>query len=149
MKIGNTAPDFIFIGDVHAPGYENKNKPHNLSDVESEYTLVVFGASWCPHCPKELALIKQLYKKWEAQNVEVVFISLDTEPQMFQSFSSVFPFISICDYKKWDSEIVKEYHVFATPTFFLLNDQRKIVLKPTSVKQMDAWVDWYLVKGNK
>jgi hypothetical protein len=68
---------------------------------------------------------------------------------MFSSFASVFPFISICDYKKWDSEVVKNYHVFATPTYFLLDYKQKIVLKPGSAKQMDAWVDWYLVKGNK
>jgi len=30
----------------------------------------------------------------------------------------------------------------------LLDEQRKILLRPNSVKQMDAWVDWYLVQGN-
>jgi hypothetical protein len=30
----------------------------------------------------------------------------------------------------------------------LLDKNRKIILRPNSVKQMDAWVDWYLVKGN-
>jgi hypothetical protein len=38
--------------------------------------------------------------------------------------------------------------VFGTPTMYLLDKNRKIILRPNSVKQMDAWVDWYLVKGN-
>ncbi|PLX25281.1 MAG: hypothetical protein C0599_00930 [Salinivirgaceae bacterium] len=147
MKIGNTAPDFVFMGDVSAPGY-NQMKPHKLSDIEADYTLLVFGASWCPHCPQELAQIKQLYSKWKSQSVEVVFVSLDTDQQIFKSFSTVFPFISICDYKKWESDVVKNYHVFATPTYFLLDYKRNIVLKPSTAEQMDAWVDWYLVKGN-
>jgi hypothetical protein len=49
----------------------------------------------------------------------------------------------------WEGQIVKDYYVFGTPTLFLLDEQRKILLRPNSVKQMDAWVDWYLVQGNK
>jgi hypothetical protein len=39
--------------------------------------------------------------------------------------------------------------VFGTPTIYLLDQQREILLRPISVQQMDAWVDWFLVKGNK
>jgi len=27
---------------------------------------------------------------------------------------------------------------------FLLNEKREILLRPTSVSQMDAWVDWII-----
>ena len=50
--------------------------------------------------------------------------------------------------KKWGGQIVKDYYVFGTPTMFLLDEKRKILLRPNSLKQMDAWVDWYLVQGN-
>jgi hypothetical protein len=53
-----------------------------------------------------------------------------------------------CDFKKWESPIVKSYYVFGTPTLFLLSNERKILLRPNSVKQMDAWVDWFLIQGN-
>ena len=49
---------------------------------------------------------------------------------------------------EWNSPIAKDYYVFGTPTMFLLDNNRKIILRPNSVNQMDAWVDWYLVKGN-
>jgi hypothetical protein len=32
---------------------------------------------------------------------------------------------------------------------FLLDKKREILLRPKSVKQMDAWVDWALVEGNQ
>jgi hypothetical protein len=89
------------------------------------------------------------YSKWKSQNVEVVFISLDEDKEQFKSFVKDFPFISVCDYQKWKSPIVNDYYVFGTPTLYLLNDKREILLRPNSVKQMDAWVDWYLVQGNK
>ncbi|MBP7102274.1 MAG: AhpC/TSA family protein [Bacteroidales bacterium] len=149
MKKGNTAPDIEFKSDVFAPAYVTSNIPQSLSDIKSNYIVVVFGASWCPQCPQELSKISGLYKKWKEQSVEVVFVSLDESEKIFKSFAGIFPFISICDYQKWESDIVKSYYVFATPTIYLLNDKREILLRPNSVSQLDAWVDWYLIQGNK
>jgi hypothetical protein len=50
--------------------------------------------------------------------------------------------------KKWQSPIANDYYVFGTPTMFLLDKKRTILLRPNSVKQMDAWVDWFLIQGN-
>ena len=149
MKPSNTAPDFAFRGDVFASGYGPSDIPGKLSDLNSEYTLVVFGASWCPGCPEELSQIAGLYKNWKAYGVEVVFVSLDEDRQNFKNFAGNFPFISLCDYQKWGSPVVKSYHVFATPTLYLLDSKREILLRPNSARHMDAWVDWYLVQGNK
>ncbi len=149
MKPGNAAPDFAFRGNVLAPGYGQSEIPGKLSDLNSEYTLVVFGASWCPGCPEELSKIASLYENWKAYGVEVVFVSLDEEKQVFESFAGIFPFISICDYQKWESPAVKSWHVFATPTLYLLDSKREILLRPNSARHIDAWVDWYLVQGNK
>jgi hypothetical protein len=80
--------------------------------------------------------------------MEVVFISLDEKEKEYQQFIGLFPFISLCDFKKWNSPIVESYYVFGTPTMFLLNNKREILLRPNSVKQMDAWVDWFLIQNN-
>jgi thiol-disulfide isomerase/thioredoxin len=149
MKKGNIASDIIFTNDYYAPGYDVNRLPKKISDLKSKYTVVVFGASWCKKCTEELPEMAKLYSKWKSQNVEVVFISLDEDKEQFKSFVKDFPFISVCDYQKWKSPIVNDYYVFGTPTLYLLNDKREILLRPNSVKQMDAWVDWYLVQGNK
>lgn len=149
MKKGNIAPDFAFKGDYLAPGYIPANSPKKLSDIKSKYTVVVFGASWCPTCPEEISQIARLYNKWKTYKVEVIFVSLDEDQSVFKNFAGIFPFISICDYQKWNSPVVIAYHVFATPTMYLLDDKRQILLRPNSVKQLDSWVDWYLVQGNK
>jgi thiol-disulfide isomerase/thioredoxin len=146
MKKGNTAPDIRFASEIRAPGFNPV--PEKLSDLKATYTVVVFGASWCETCKKEVPEIASLYGKWKANGVEVVLVSLDESKDAFQSFVKDFPFISTCDFKKWEGQMVQDYYVFGTPTMFLLDASRKILLRPTSVKQMDAWVDWYLVKGN-
>ena len=90
MKKGNTAPDIAFNDDIFALGYENTTITEKLSDIKSDYTVVVFGASWCPQCPGELSKISELYKKWKAQGVEVIFISLDTDKELFKNFQAYF-----------------------------------------------------------
>ena len=143
MKKGNTAPDIIFGGDVFRSGSVILT-PHCLSDIQATYKVVVFGASWCPKCTEELAQLPPLYKKWKSKGIEVVFISLDTDEKSFKGFSSMFDFISVCDYEKWENKAVTDYRVFATPTLFLLDKDDKIILRPNSVKQIDAWVDYYI-----
>jgi hypothetical protein len=44
--------------------------------------------------------------------------------------------------------VTQDYYVFGTPSYYLLDDKRKIILKPNSTAHVDAWVDWVLVKGN-
>lgn len=149
MKKGNTAPEIEFGSEIYAPNYTTGKIPRRLSEINSDYTVVIFGASWCPQCPVELAQLVRSYPVLKSQNMEVVFVSLDENRSNFQNFTKVFPFISICDYKKWESAAVKNFHVFATPTIYLLDHKREILLRPNSVSQLDEWVDWYLVKGNK
>jgi len=149
MKKGSIAPDIVFNTDNFAPGYTSTDFPQKLSELTRKFTLVVFGASWCPKCTEELAEIVYHYPKWEENDIEVVFISLDEDKEAYHNFVRDFPFISNSDFKKWDSPFVNDYYVFGTPTMYLLDEKRTILLRPNSVKQMDAWVDWYLVKANK
>lgn len=140
MKAGNTAPDILLAGDVYKNG-SPVISPSRLSEVASNYKLVVFGASWCPSCAEEMAQLLPLYGKWKAKGIEVVFISLDTEKKAFQEFTSVFPFISTCDYKKWDTQAAKDYFVFASPTIFLLDNTGKIKFRPKSTAHLEAFIN--------
>lgn len=149
MKKGNTASDIVFTGDVLSPGLIVHTLPKSLFELKSKYKVVIFGASWCVHCSVALQEISKYYSKWKQQGVEVVFISLDDDEQTFMNFAQEFPFNSICDYKKWESKAVKDYHIYATPTIYLLDNKHEIVLNPRSAQQLNAWIDWYLVKGNE
>jgi thiol-disulfide isomerase/thioredoxin len=148
MKIGNSAPDISMGNSSYLNGMK-QNMFNSLSNLTTPYTLVVFGASWCPNCMEELPKLVQNYVKWRNLGVEVMYVSLDTEPASFEQAVKSYPFFAYCDYKKWESNVVKDYYVFGTPTFYLLNEKREILLRPNSVNQMDEWVDWYLGSGNK
>jgi thiol-disulfide isomerase/thioredoxin len=145
MKKGVVAPDILFEGELIAPASSGIHPAHTnlrkLSDFNNKFIVVVFGASWCQTCHTELSQIANYYPQWKNKDVEVVFVSLDTNQQHFQDFSGNFPFVSFCDFKKWESPAVKAYHVFATPTIYLLDANRKIILRPNSVQHLAAWLD--------
>lgn len=148
MKKGNIAPDIQFNGDNFSPSYNSENFPKSLSDIKTKYTLIVFGASWCPKCTEEIPEITTFYAKWKEKGVEVVFVSLDEDESAYKKFVKNFPFISTCEYKKWESKSAKDYFIFATPTMYLLDRNREIILRPISVKQVDTWVDYYAANRN-
>jgi len=137
MKVGNTAPDIDLYTATSV--YSNIKK---LSDIKSNYTLVVFGASWCPKCAKEIPEINQYYPKWKDKGVEVLFVSLDNEKNEYTQFVKELLFPSSCDFKKWETKAAQDYYVFSTPTLFLLDKERKIILRPNSIEHVDAWVKY-------
>jgi hypothetical protein len=98
---------------------------------------------------EELPKLIQNYVQWRNLGVEVVYVSLDTQSQVFDQAVKTYPFFAYCDFKKWESQVVQDYYVFGTPTFYLLNNKREIILRPNSIDQVNAWVDWFLVQGNK
>jgi len=140
LKLGNRAPDFVFTGDV----YRNKtwtSTTFNLTEVNAKYKILVFGASWCAKCVEEVPEIIQHYPQWKSMGAELIFISLDEDPELFKSFVRVIPGISLCDYSIWEGRVAQDFHVFATPTIFLLDANHSILLRPLTVFQLNAWLE--------
>jgi len=143
MKKGNIAADMVF----DKTNFVNpKITLTKLSDIKSNYTVVVFGASWCPKCNEELPEIAKRYDKWKSKGIEVIFVAIEEGRNSFIDFAESLPFPSYSDGKKWESKIVKDYYIFSTPTMFLLDSKREIILRPNSVNQMDAWVNRCLIQ---
>lgn len=143
MKKGEIAPNIMFEGDVLSRG-EPIDSLKSIADVESDYKVIFFGSSWCSACAEELAMLHTNYPKWKDKGVEVVFISLDTEKSVFSNFVQPFAFLSFCSYKKWDTQAVEDYFVYATPTLFLLSKSNEILLRPSTLDQLNAWINYNL-----
>ena len=147
MKVGTQVPEIQFAGDVLLQGKPN-SFPTRLSEVSAPYRLVIFGASWCPACTEEMTQLIPLYEKWNKLGLEAIFVSLDTDPTAFKAYSEGMPFIAFSDYKKWDTKAVADYYVSSSPSFYLIDQAGKLLLRPLSAKQIDAWVDWKMSGGN-
>ena len=116
LAIGNNAPEIQVTDD--------KGNITKLSEVNSEYTLILFYASWCPHCIAILPEIKEIYtglKKKNPKLLEIIAISLDTTKTDWLNLivKGQYNWINYSDFKSWDSKIAKDYFVYATPTMIL------------------------------
>lgn len=127
LKVGNTAPDIQLT------------PTKKLSDLDSNI-LLVFGSSSCPACKKELVELLQYDKGWEEKEIEVVYLSLDTDKESFEAAYKNTPWPVYCDFKGWKTQAAIDYYVNATPTYLLLNKNREILIHPRSLAHVNAWV---------
>jgi thiol-disulfide isomerase/thioredoxin len=129
MAIGNTAPDIVL------------QNGKSLSAIAATYKLVVFGASWCPNCQRDYPSLVGAYKRIKGKyDVEFVYVSLDTDKKVFGEFFKEAPFSVYCDWKGWESDPVKAYYMVATPTYFLLDSDLKIVAKPKTPEEAMEYI---------
>lgn len=135
MAEGETALDIDFGEFTYTPEGVNAKK---LSEIDADYKLVVFAAGWCSHCTEDLPKIAAYYLTLKQKNVQVLLVSLDTNKEDFANFAAGFPFISTTDYKKWDGQAALDYQVYATPSYFLLDRDLKIVKRLISADHVKA-----------
>ena len=130
VSVGTKAPDFSIM-----------DEKLNLYQLPSDFTLLVFWASWCPHCVEELPTLKKVVDEAQknGKNIMVVAISLDTDQKQWQQFveqNQLSTWVNISDFKSWNGTIPKRYNIYATPTLFLLDKDKKIIAKLETVQQL-------------
>tara|TARA_B110000090_G_C13393458_1_gene450339 strand:+ start:2826 stop:4163 length:1338 start_codon:yes stop_codon:yes gene_type:complete len=126
LKIGNTAPDIQLT--------KTKKLSHYQQPV-----LLVFGASSCANCKEEALELVTYYDTWHLEaNLEVVYISVDTDKKACNAFYKNAPWQTFCSFKGLETQAVKDYFVNATPTYILLDKQQKIRAHPKNLPHVNA-----------
>ena len=140
ISIGKIAPE-MEVPDV-------KGKPVKLSGINSEYTLVVFYASTCPHCAAMTPRLKDLYDKQKPKRFEVMSVSIDTSRTEWTNFirEQKLNWINVSDLKGFAGKSADDFNIYATPTMFLLDREKKILSKPVSLMELEqALRDYKLI----
>ncbi|MEI8203577.1 MAG: thioredoxin-like domain-containing protein [Bacteroidota bacterium] len=131
LGIGKTAPNIQFI---NSDGNEFR-----LSDIKSEYVLLIFWGTWCPHCDALLPKIRALYTEGLSRSkLDILAFAIDTSKTAFYETikKNKYDWYNTTDLKGWESPMVTDFHIFATPTLFLLDKNRKIISRPTNFEQL-------------
>jgi len=117
---GQTAPDFQL-----AP--VGGGKAFNLSQFKGKPVVLVFWATWCPPCRREIPALKDLYQTYTAKGVQVVTVTINfrqNEQDVIQFRQKYeLPYIIL-----WDKEnkVSEDWGVDGIPTNFVL-DRKGVV----------------------
>jgi peroxiredoxin len=130
LKIGTVVPNIILP--------DEDGKSIDLSRIETEKILILFYSSKCPHCITSISELIKLYDNQKQKTVEVLAISLDENRNEWTKFieDNKLNWLNVSDLKGWTGKSVEEYYIYATPTMFLLNKERKIESKPLGIDEI-------------
>jgi thiol-disulfide isomerase/thioredoxin len=150
-QLGLAAPGLI----INTPD----DKKISLYDQKSNYTLVAFWDPTCSHCKIEIPRLDSFYKTgWKDLQVKIFSVNIN-----FKELDAWKTFIKENHLQDWihayqtEADLNKEiqaglpttirqlYDVYKTPTFYLLDSNKKIIAKNLSLEQFND----FLVNTNK
>jgi thiol-disulfide isomerase/thioredoxin len=133
FKIGSLVPNIILP--------DSSGLLVKLNKIDAEKTLIIFYASWCPHCQKLLPQIYDFYKNQSEKKFEAMAVSIDTTRADWLNFvkTNDLNWLNVSDLEGWDGQAVLDYYIYATPTMFLVDGDTKLIKMITSLEELKTY----------
>lgn len=129
-KVGQDVPDFSFktIG----------GKSYQMSELKGKTVLLVFFATWCAPCMKELPLIeKEIWEKYKAKDFMLIALGRNHTMAEIQKFNAKkgfsFPLAPDPEHKIY-GKFFKQY----IPRNILVNKEGKIIYQKQGYREADT-----------
>lgn len=122
-EIGAVFPNYVF-------NRVSNTKAKSLYDVKADKKVIIFWASTCSHCETDLPKIIEKYNAIKEMKGEVIAFSLDSDKATYENKVKMLPWINDSELKGWNSSFSETYNIHATPTYFILDSNNKIIAKP-------------------
>ena len=124
--------------------WEVYGKPFSLVTLEkTDYYVVVFWSSTCPHCLKELPKYNEFLAK--NKNITTIAIGLEDDNSKTGWKEETFYLENLTHHVlglgKWKSKYAKDYGVTGTPSYYVLDSNKKIIAKPYDYKKLRAFFE--------
>lgn len=119
IKPNSEAPDFSITN--------SENKKIKLSEFNNKNVLIYFWASWSKPSIENIKQIIEIKSKYK-NNLEIILFSLDSDSEKWKktiNSLNIANFINVCDFKIWESSIIKVYEIKNIPMFVLINSNQK------------------------
>lgn len=129
-------------------------KRFSLYNTKAAYTFVVFWDPTCSHCKIEIPKLDSMYKaNWRRKDVKVIAVNINNKEKVaWKTFINEHQLTQWINAYQTDEDYNKEiaegrpttirqlYDVFKTPTFYLLDKDKKIVAKNLSIEQFNDFI---------
>lgn len=117
-----------------------KSEPISLMDIaqKNKYTLIHFWASWDNKSLMQIKDLRQLYKRFRKDGLEIVSVSLDDSKTAWKNTISVekMNWVNLSDLKRWSSVIVKLFDLTYIPQNILIDSKGNIIAKNLNMDEI-------------
>lgn len=136
ILIGKKAPN-MFLTD-------SLGKLITLDGFKAKSTILMFWASDCGHCQKEVPKVYEFYEKNKSRGIDVYAACIDRKADDWKKFirEKKLNWTNV-----WDSYVATDfkniYDIYSTPVIYILDENKKIVAKRIGVEQLPDFYDNY------
>jgi len=132
LPVGQQAPDFT--AETVRDGDEI-----SVGDGSGQATMLVFFATWCPHCNNEAPMISELESEYEDLRVVMVGIDGQDDPEKVREFVDRYDIESPAVYQP---SLGPTYQVSGYPTTYVLDGEGKIVAAHSGEAPREVHEGW-------
>jgi thiol-disulfide isomerase/thioredoxin len=128
VEIGRIAPEIT---------WKTNGENYKLSTInEANNYVLVFWSTSCGHCLKEIPQLHTFTKN--IKNSKVIAFGMEESNdkdwnKMIRSFTGWHHAIGL---KKWENPIARTYQIYSTPTYIVLDKNKKIIAKPETLDEL-------------
>ncbi len=127
VSIGKTAPDFDWD--------ENGNKMSLSTLDDGENYLLIFYSTGCSHCLREVPKIFEFLK--DKKKTKVIAFAMETSDDVWKNYQKQFTgWHHVLGLNKWENTTARTYQIRSTPTYFVLNKDKKIIANPDKLEEL-------------
>lgn len=131
--MGKQAPDITL--------QDKEGKKMSLYEFESDYTILLFWAPDCGHCKKSMPDIIEFYNKFKDRGVEILGVCT----KFYKDAESCWEFVEEKEIDVWlntmdpyhQSRYKILYNINSTPQIFILDKDKKILVKRIGSEQLE------------
>lgn len=97
-----------------------QGKAWHLQELRGKVVLVNFWATWCPPCRESVGELKDLTKKYPADKVVLISISVDSDDAAWRKFVADKKMMWL-QYRDADGKMQHSYGVHSFPTYMVID----------------------------
>lgn len=107
---------------------------------KSDYIIVDFWASWCGWCRRAIPHIKELYARYNRNQLEVISVSVDDSKSAWYHAMKAeqMPWRQYVVEKEQKKVTDKAYNMLGIPDFLLIDRQGRVVFATSSPDELDV-----------
>lgn len=137
--------DTAIGGKLRLEFYDQENRLVSLDDIDSEYILVDFWASWCKPCQKEIPYLKQALARHK-DKLCIYAVSIDRYIQSWKrgiERDDTGEFVHLIGSGKngLPNEMIQALGIYSIPSNFLLDKDHRIVARNLRGEQLIQALD--------